>query len=185
MYATNARENNTHGSELTSGEVTSIFANSFFSDSMSRRDYFSDDRYKRLNDEVCYESSWQQRLGSRSTFNHEHSSFGVWWGLNWSCSVSCNANVLQMTADSPFLWKMSLHSVSALRNSRAYLSSFPRYQSLSETHGCPLLRHRYLSDQFAGSVGLHRRDLLGHYGCVNAIEFSNNGGEFIVSGRTL
>lgn len=77
---------------------------------------------------------------------------------------------------------MSLHSVSALRNSRAYLSSFPRYQSLSETHGCPLLRHRYLSDQFAGTVGLHRRDLLGHYGCVNAIEFSNNGGEFIVSG---
>ena len=48
MYATNARENNTHGSELTSGEVTSIFANSFFSDSMSRRDYFSDDRHKRL-----------------------------------------------------------------------------------------------------------------------------------------
>jgi len=28
---------------------------------------------------------------------------------------------------------------------------------------------------------LYKRDLLAHYGCVNAVEFSNNG-EFLVSG---
>ncbi|KFO37756.1 Thrombopoietin receptor [Fukomys damarensis] len=30
---------------------------------------------------------------------------------------------------------------------------------------------------------LYKKDLLGHFGCVNAIEFSNNGGQWLVSGR--
>ena len=32
---------------------------------------------------------------------------------------------------------------------------------------------------------LYQKDLKGHYGCVNALEFSKNGGEFIVSGKHL
>ncbi|KAF0031165.1 hypothetical protein F2P81_015720 [Scophthalmus maximus] len=34
----------------------------------------------------------------------------------------------------------------------------------------------------AGCTSLYKKDMLGHFGCVNAIEFSNNGGEWLVSG---
>ena len=29
---------------------------------------------------------------------------------------------------------------------------------------------------------MYRKNLHGHYGCVNAVEFSNNGGKYIASG---
>lgn len=45
-----------------------------------------------------------------------------------------------------------------------------------------MVRKSYFSDHFGRCPGLHRSDLVGHFGCVNAVEFSNNGGEFIVSG---
>lgn len=80
---------------------------------------------------------------------------------------------------------MSFDSTS-VRRSRTYngrhLSSFPQYQSLAETYGCSVVHKSYMSDSFARCSGLYHHDLLGHFGCVNAIEFSSNGGEFIVSG---
>ncbi|XP_070578975.1 DDB1- and CUL4-associated factor 5-like [Ptychodera flava] len=38
------------------------------------------------------------------------------------------------------------------------------------------------SKVFSQCENLHRKDLIGHYGCVNAIEFSNHGGELLASG---
>lgn len=78
---------------------------------------------------------------------------------------------------------MSIGSVYADRKRDTYFSSFPQYQNLAETYGCPIVHKSYMSDLFRRSSGLHHHHLLGHFGCVNAIEFSNNGGEFIVSGR--
>jgi len=40
-----------------------------------------------------------------------------------------------------------------------------------------------MSARFESCHDLYRVDLRGHYGCVNAIEFSNKGGEFVVSGK--
>ncbi|KAL9953099.1 hypothetical protein ACROYT_G040459 [Oculina patagonica] len=77
---------------------------------------------------------------------------------------------------------MSFNSASVGRSSGGHLSSFPQYQSLAETYGRSIVHKSYMSDQFARSSGLYHHDLLGHFGCVNAIEFSSNGGEFIVSG---
>ncbi|XP_050407291.2 DDB1- and CUL4-associated factor 5 [Patella vulgata] len=41
---------------------------------------------------------------------------------------------------------------------------------------------RLLREKLALATGLYQTDLKAHYGCVNAIEFSNNGGEMIASG---
>lgn len=95
-------------------------------------------------------------------------------------------------------WNFSFTSVKAIkmsfsrpsvRGSRAcngkHLSSFPQYQSLAETFGCSVVHKTFMSDSFARCSGLYHHDLLGHFGCVNAIEFSSNGGEFIVSGAHL
>jgi len=80
---------------------------------------------------------------------------------------------------------MSFKSPS-VRRSRAHngsqLFSFPQYQSVAETYGLSVVHKSYMSDSFARCSGLNHHDLLGHFGCVNAIEFSSNGGEFIVSG---
>lgn len=76
---------------------------------------------------------------------------------------------------------MSFNSAS-VRRSGSHLSSFPQYQSLAETYGCPVVHKSYMSDHFGRCSSLYHRNLLGHFGCVNAIEFSSNGGEFIVSG---
>ncbi|KAM9478024.1 DDB1- and CUL4-associated factor 5 isoform 2-T2 [Clarias gariepinus] len=48
--------------------------------------------------------------------------------------------------------------------------------------GDPLLKEDFQRRRLAGCNSLYRRDLLGHYGCVNAIEFSNSGGQWLVSG---
>ena len=77
---------------------------------------------------------------------------------------------------------MSFNSASVRRSSGSHLSSFPQYQSLAETYGCSVVHKNYMSDHFARCSGLYHHDLLGHFGCVNAIEFSSKGGEFVVSG---
>lgn len=42
-------------------------------------------------------------------------------------------------------------------------------------------RERLYRERLAGARNLFRRDLVAHYGCVNAIEFSDEG-EWLVSG---
>lgn len=48
--------------------------------------------------------------------------------------------------------------------------------------GCELLKAEFQRRRLDGCCSLYRTDILGHYGCVNAIEFSNNGGQWLVSG---
>ncbi|XP_027980119.1 DDB1- and CUL4-associated factor 5 isoform X4 [Eumetopias jubatus] len=49
-------------------------------------------------------------------------------------------------------------------------------------HGDPLLTQDFQRRRLRGCRNLYKKDLLGHFGCVNAIEFSNNGGQWLVSG---
>ncbi|KAE8587435.1 hypothetical protein XENTR_v10021969 [Xenopus tropicalis] len=49
-------------------------------------------------------------------------------------------------------------------------------------HGDPLLKEDFQRRRLQACRNLYKKDLLGHYGCVNAIEFSNNGGNMLVSG---
>ncbi|CAH1791672.1 unnamed protein product, partial [Owenia fusiformis] len=44
------------------------------------------------------------------------------------------------------------------------------------------LKNRLLRERTSALTGLYSKDLKGHFGCVNAIEFSNHGGELICSG---
>ncbi|KAM4625594.1 DDB1- and CUL4-associated factor 5 [Polymixia lowei] len=48
--------------------------------------------------------------------------------------------------------------------------------------GLPLMKEEFQRRRLAGCTSLYKKDMLGHFGCVNAIEFSNNGGEWLVSG---
>ncbi|XP_044291987.1 DDB1- and CUL4-associated factor 5 isoform X2 [Varanus komodoensis] len=48
--------------------------------------------------------------------------------------------------------------------------------------GDPLLTQDFQRRRLRGCRNLYKKDLLGHFGCVNAIEFSNNGGQWLVSG---
>ncbi|KAJ7988745.1 hypothetical protein DPEC_G00312410 [Dallia pectoralis] len=48
--------------------------------------------------------------------------------------------------------------------------------------GDPLMKEEFQRLRLAGCTSLYRKDMLGHFGCVNAIEFSNNGGDYLVSG---
>ncbi|KAM8921576.1 DDB1- and CUL4-associated factor 5 [Pelodytes ibericus] len=48
--------------------------------------------------------------------------------------------------------------------------------------GDPLLRADFQRRRLQACTNLYRKDLLGHFGCVNAIEFSNHGGGMLVSG---
>ncbi|XP_037097112.1 DDB1- and CUL4-associated factor 5 [Syngnathus acus] len=48
--------------------------------------------------------------------------------------------------------------------------------------GHPLMKDEFQRRRLAGCTSLYKKDMLGHFGCVNAIEFSNNGGEWLVSG---
>ncbi|TKC48263.1 hypothetical protein EI555_012340 [Monodon monoceros] len=50
-------------------------------------------------------------------------------------------------------------------------------------HGDPLLTQDFQRRRLRGCRNLYKKDLLGHFGCVNAIEFSNNGGQWLVSGN--
>ncbi|XP_051503311.1 DDB1- and CUL4-associated factor 5-like [Myxocyprinus asiaticus] len=48
--------------------------------------------------------------------------------------------------------------------------------------GQPHLKEEFQRRRLAGCSTLFKKDMLGHFGCVNAIEFSNNGGQWLVSG---
>ena len=54
-----------------------------------------------------------------------------------------------------------------------------------ETSKDVLLRRRFVSDRLAHRSTLYKKNLMGHYGCVNAIEFSNSGGNFLASGKCI
>uniref|UniRef100_A0AAV2JD72 DDB1- and CUL4-associated factor 5 n=1 Tax=Knipowitschia caucasica TaxID=637954 RepID=A0AAV2JD72_KNICA len=56
------------------------------------------------------------------------------------------------------------------------------FLSRRELSGQPLMKEEFQRLRLAGCTSLYKRDMLGHFGCVNAIEFSNNGGEWLVSG---
>ena len=49
--------------------------------------------------------------------------------------------------------------------------------------GQPLMKEEFQRRRLGGCTSLYKKDMLGHFGCVNAIEFSNNGGEWLVSGK--
>lgn len=44
------------------------------------------------------------------------------------------------------------------------------------------IKNKLFKERFAKARNLYRKDLLAHYGCVNAIEFSTEG-ELLVSGK--
>ncbi|XP_060938238.1 DDB1- and CUL4-associated factor 5 [Limanda limanda] len=56
------------------------------------------------------------------------------------------------------------------------------FLSRRELTGQPLLKEEFQRRRLSGCTSLFKKDMLGHFGCVNAIEFSNNGGEWLVSG---
>uniref|UniRef100_A0A3B3DZZ4 Ddb1 and cul4 associated factor 5 n=1 Tax=Oryzias melastigma TaxID=30732 RepID=A0A3B3DZZ4_ORYME len=56
------------------------------------------------------------------------------------------------------------------------------FLSRRELTGQPLLKEEFQRRRLAGCTSLYKKDMLGHFGCVNAIEFSNSGGEWLVSG---
>ena len=43
-------------------------------------------------------------------------------------------------------------------------------------------KQSFIRERVTHASNLYRSDLEGHFGCVNAIEFSNHGGEFMASG---
>ncbi len=51
--------------------------------------------------------------------------------------------------------------------------------------GQPQLKEDFQRRRLDGCSSLYKKDMLGHFGCVNAIEFSNNGGQWLVSGKIL
>lgn len=57
------------------------------------------------------------------------------------------------------------------------------FLSRRELTGQPLMKEDFQRRRLAGCTSLFKKDMLGHFGCVNAIEFSNNGGEWLVSGE--
>lgn len=57
------------------------------------------------------------------------------------------------------------------------------FLSRRELTGQPLMKEEFQRRRLAGCTSLYKKDMLGHFGCVNAIEFSNNGGEWLVSGK--
>lgn len=56
------------------------------------------------------------------------------------------------------------------------------FLSRRELTGYPLMKEEFQRRRLAGCTSLFKKDMLGHFGCVNAIEFSTNGGEWLVSG---
>ena len=65
-------------------------------------------------------------------------------------------------------------------------TSYLQYQRVIETYADihVNLSRKYLADKLSSSKWLYSKDLVGHTGCVNALAFSSNGGEFLVSGIT-
>lgn len=58
------------------------------------------------------------------------------------------------------------------------------YQNLIQTYdNLSLTLTNKLFSEKLSSRWLYCKDLVGHFGCVNAVEFSNKGGEYLVSGK--
>ncbi|XP_028396002.1 DDB1- and CUL4-associated factor 5-like [Dendronephthya gigantea] len=59
-----------------------------------------------------------------------------------------------------------------------------QYQTVIETYGAAFgnVSKKYLSEKFSSSKWLYSKNLVGHTECVNALAFSERGGEFLVSG---
>ncbi|KXJ17739.1 DDB1- and CUL4-associated factor 5 [Exaiptasia diaphana] len=72
--------------------------------------------------------------------------------------------------------------MSRISSSLGKRKQLPCFQNTIQQNGHSSLLKSYMSARFEASHDLYRTDLRGHYGCVNAIEFSNQGGEFVVSG---
>ncbi|XP_071752793.1 DDB1- and CUL4-associated factor 5 [Centroberyx gerrardi] len=73
------------------------------------------------------------------------------------------------------MWKMKELKGCGMRSSVGFLSR-------RELTGQPLMKEEFQRRRLAGCTSLYKKDMLGHFGCVNAIEFSNNGGDWLVSG---
>ncbi|KAM9842103.1 DDB1- and CUL4-associated factor 5 isoform 2-T2 [Aulostomus maculatus] len=73
------------------------------------------------------------------------------------------------------MWVMKELKGCGMRSSVGFLSR-------RELTGQPLMKEEFQRRRLAGCTSLYKKDMLGHFGCVNAIEFSNNGGEWLVSG---
>ncbi|XP_037550753.1 DDB1- and CUL4-associated factor 5 [Nematolebias whitei] len=56
------------------------------------------------------------------------------------------------------------------------------FMSRRQLTGQPLMKDEFQRRRLAGCSSLYKKNMEGHFGCVNAIEFSNNGGEWLVSG---
>ena len=54
-------------------------------------------------------------------------------------------------------------------------------RSINSDHG-EMFKHQMGDGLLERNRKLYRKDLKGHFGCINAVEFSNNGGRWIVSG---
>nr|XP_056707385.1 DDB1- and CUL4-associated factor 5 [Euleptes europaea] len=65
---------------------------------------------------------------------------------------------------------------------RGTMRSVVGFLSQRGLQGDPLLTQDFQRRRLRGCRNLYKKDLLGHFGCVNAIEFSNNGGQWLVSG---
>ncbi|XP_020860306.1 DDB1- and CUL4-associated factor 5 [Phascolarctos cinereus] len=65
---------------------------------------------------------------------------------------------------------------------RSSMRSVVGFLSQRGLQGDPLLTQDFQRRRLRGCRNLYKKDLLGHFGCVNAIEFSNNGGQWLVSG---
>ncbi|XP_053330556.1 DDB1- and CUL4-associated factor 5 [Spea bombifrons] len=68
------------------------------------------------------------------------------------------------------------------RNKGCGMLSVAGFLSRRELHGDPLLKEDFQRRRLQACRNLYKKDLLGHFGCVNAIEFSNSGGSMLVSG---
>ncbi|MEE6491833.1 hypothetical protein FKM82_016395 [Ascaphus truei] len=68
------------------------------------------------------------------------------------------------------------------RDSGCGMRSVLGFLSRRGLHGDPLLKEDFQRRRLQACSNLYNKDLLGHFGCVNAIEFSNNGGHMLVSG---
>ncbi|XP_043929922.1 DDB1- and CUL4-associated factor 5 [Protopterus annectens] len=69
-----------------------------------------------------------------------------------------------------------------LSNGRVSLVEYLNQRGLRGNEHPYTLKERLQRTRLENSKNLYKTDLYGHFGCVNAIEFSNRGGELLVSG---
>lgn len=66
-------------------------------------------------------------------------------------------------------------------------ASYLQYQRVIETYEDIHVNFskKYLSEKLSSLKWLYSKNLVGHTGCVNALTFSSNGGEFLASGTKI